>query len=101
MKTCPIIVLCIIALSFILLLAIILLFFFYKNGERIAKANLEYRRLDQEEKEQTRKVTESYRRLYLDGLKEFIKDEKLDDKTKEEYRDTYLKELKHLGKISE
>lgn len=100
MKTCPIIILCIIALSFVLLLAI-LLFFFYKNGERLTKANLEYRRLDQEEKEQTKKVTESYRRLYLDGLKEFIQDEKLEDKKKQEYRDTYLKELKHLGKISE
>ena len=100
MKTCPIIILCIIALSFVLLLAI-LLFFFYKNGERLTKANLEYRRLDQEEKEQMKKVTESYRRLYLDGLKEFIKDEKLDDKKKQEYRDTYLNELKHFGKISE
>ena len=100
MKTCPIIILCIIALSFVLLLAI-LLFFFYKNGERLTKANLENRRLDQEEKEQTKKVTESYRRLYLDGLKEFIQDEKLEDKKKQEYRDTYLKELKHLGKISE
>lgn len=37
MKTCPIIILCILALFCILVLAM-LLFFCYKNGERLTKA---------------------------------------------------------------
>lgn len=69
MKTCPIIILCILALFCLLTLAM-LLFFFYKNGERLTQKDLEYRRLEQQKEESKRKIEEAYRDQYLKALKE-------------------------------
>ena len=68
MKTCPIIILCILALFCILVLAM-LLFFFYKNGERIARRDIEFARLEKEREESRLKLREMYRGKYLDTLK--------------------------------
>ena len=82
------IILCILALFCLLTLAM-LLFFFYKNGERLTKKDLEYRRLEQQKEESKRKILEAYRDQYLKALKEKEK--------KQEYIDA-LKKLIELSK---
>lgn len=95
MKTCPIIILCVLALFCILVLAM-LLFFCYKNGERLTKAEMERKRMEQQALEAEKKVLEAYRRLYFDGKKAIFTNEKEKEKTVEESRKDYFEKLEKL-----
>lgn len=94
-----IIILCILALFCLLFFAMLLLFF-YKNGERVTKAEIERKRLEQQTLEIERKIEETYRRLYFESIKAVFTDKELkDEDLKAKYRSMYFEKLEKLIKI--